>query len=261
MGFFSMKVVCSVCENECGLNRFQIKDKGWVCPKCFKEAGLSATSPVRTMSAEDIKNIIAKKKVDADKLMSFNITKEIGAYLKVDENRKEWYIPDGFLGKTKNPRIHSYDDVLDFELLEDGGSIAKGGLGRAVAGGLLFGGVGAVVGGVTGKKKSKQTCTSLKIKITLNDMTTPTEYINLITTETKKSSFIYQTCEKQAQEILSLFQVMCEQNKNAQEELQSNSVIQEISSADEIKKYKTLLDDGIITQEEFDAKKKQLLGL
>lgn len=33
------------------------------------------------------------------------------------------------------------------------------------------------------------------------------------------------------------------------------------SGADELRKYKDLLDDGIITQEEFDAKKKQLLGL
>ena len=33
------------------------------------------------------------------------------------------------------------------------------------------------------------------------------------------------------------------------------------NSADEIKKYKQLLDMGAITQEEFDAKKKQLLGL
>ncbi len=33
------------------------------------------------------------------------------------------------------------------------------------------------------------------------------------------------------------------------------------SSADELKKYKDLLDSGVITQEEFDAKKKQLLGL
>lgn len=32
-------------------------------------------------------------------------------------------------------------------------------------------------------------------------------------------------------------------------------------TADEIAKYKQLLDDGVITQEEFDAKKKQLLGL
>lgn len=31
--------------------------------------------------------------------------------------------------------------------------------------------------------------------------------------------------------------------------------------ADELKKYKALLDEGVITQEDFDAKKKQLLGL
>lgn len=34
-----------------------------------------------------------------------------------------------------------------------------------------------------------------------------------------------------------------------------------VSAADELKKFKELLDLGIITQEEFDAKKKQLLGL
>lgn len=33
------------------------------------------------------------------------------------------------------------------------------------------------------------------------------------------------------------------------------------SNADEIKKYKDLFDSGVITQEEFDEKKKQLLGL
>lgn len=32
-------------------------------------------------------------------------------------------------------------------------------------------------------------------------------------------------------------------------------------SAEEIRKYKALLDDGMITQQEYDQKKKQLLGL
>ena len=31
--------------------------------------------------------------------------------------------------------------------------------------------------------------------------------------------------------------------------------------AAEIKKYKGMMDDGLITQEEFDAKKKQILGI
>lgn len=43
----------------------------------------------------------------------------------------------------------------------------------------------------------------------------------------------------------------------------TTTIKQEIpqSNADELKKYKELLDGGVITQEEFDAKKKQLLGL
>ena len=39
------------------------------------------------------------------------------------------------------------------------------------------------------------------------------------------------------------------------------TVVNSISPAEEVKKMKELLDMGIITQDEFDAKKKQLLGL
>ena len=45
--------------------------------------------------------------------------------------------------------------------------------------------------------------------------------------------------------------------------ISTTTIKQEIpqSNADELKKYKDLLENGVITQEEFDAKKKQLLGL
>ena len=36
---------------------------------------------------------------------------------------------------------------------------------------------------------------------------------------------------------------------------------QQVDAAEELQKYKQLLDSGVITQEEFDAKKKQLLGI
>lgn len=49
------------------------------------------------------------------------------------------------------------------------------------------------------------------------------------------------------------------------EELQqraaAGAVVQEVSAAEEIKKYKELLDQGIITESEFEQKKKQLLGI
>ena len=49
-----------------------------------------------------------------------------------------------------------------------------------------------------------------------------------------------------------------QENKKA-----TQTIKQEIpkNETDELKKFKELLDMGVITQEEFDAKKKQLLGL
>lgn len=52
--------------------------------------------------------------------------------------------------------------------------------------------------------------------------------------------------------------------KNKIEEIKNapvGGVVQQVSPAEELKKFKELLDDGIITQEEFDAKKKELLGI
>lgn len=49
--------------------------------------------------------------------------------------------------------------------------------------------------------------------------------------------------------------------KSKSEKKQQTNIISQVSAVDELKKFKELLDLGIITQEEFDAKKKQLLGL
>ncbi|MBE6531265.1 MAG: SHOCT domain-containing protein [Ruminococcaceae bacterium] len=38
-------------------------------------------------------------------------------------------------------------------------------------------------------------------------------------------------------------------------------VVQQVSPAEESKKFKKLLDLGVISQEEFDVKRKELLGL
>lgn len=51
--------------------------------------------------------------------------------------------------------------------------------------------------------------------------------------------------------------VIIEKKKSVQSKFEGLN----ISNADELKKYKDLLDNGVISQEEFDAKKKQILGL
>ena len=49
--------------------------------------------------------------------------------------------------------------------------------------------------------------------------------------------------------------------KQQKEPASPNNQTANYSNADELKKFKELLDSGVISQEEFDAKKKQLLGL
>lgn len=53
--------------------------------------------------------------------------------------------------------------------------------------------------------------------------------------------------------------LLLERQKDNKERTETQAV--NFTNADEIKKYKELLENGTITQEEFDAKKKQLLGL
>lgn len=65
----------------------------------------------------------------------------------------------------------------------------------------------------------------------------------------------------EAREIYEFIEKRRNEIKRDKEEPEAPVVIQEKSPAEQIKEFKELLDLEIITQEEFDAKKKQLLGL
>lgn len=254
MGIIESKI-CAVCGKEVGLNRYRIKNKEWICPDCFKKCGgRNAPKVMSLMTVEEIKYIIDSQNKKKEELLAFHTTKKIGTLIEFDENQKKWLVPDGIFGGKKHPQIYNYSDIIDFELLEDEESITKGGLGRAVAGGVLFGGVGAVVGGVTGHKKHKSVCNNLKIKITVNNINKPTVYINLINTATKKDSFTYKASYNAAQEVLSTLQLICN-NLEQQNNIQSSESI-----PDQIKKLAELKEQGILTEEEFTKKKTELLA-
>lgn len=189
--------------------------------------------------------------------MIFNPTKIVGDHFAIDEANKKWAIKKGHWTNWDNSIPYRYDEVVSYELIENGDSVVSGGLGRALVGGFLFGTVGAIVGGVTAEKNLHQTCTSLMIKITISNKYTPVEYIKLISSSTDKNGYIYKREFKHAQEILSLLELICKSNEAESVALSPKGG----STADELRKYKMLMDEGVITEEEFKHKKKQLLGL
>lgn len=241
------KKICCVCNKSIGMlsAKASLSD-GFVCGDCLKKSGMSGLNKANQYTCESIKQLLEKRNHMAT---DFKATKTVGSLILIDEVNM-WF-------KIGND-IFEYANLLSFELLEDGQTITKGGLGRAVAGGLLFGGVGAVVGGITGGKKTKGVCTSMKIRVTLKNAHIDTVYIPLITTETKTNGFLYKTMQSSAQSCISALEIIADQNNSKQV---FNSDSDTVSAADEILKFKNLLDEGIITQDEFEAKKKQLLGM
>ena len=97
-------------------------------------------------------------------------------------------------GKTKvgTKDWYNFDDLVSYELLEDDSIVTSGGVGQALIGGALFGGVGAIAGGITGKRIQKKRVESLYIKVTLNTFDHPCLLIPLITKPLKKNTKEYQ---------------------------------------------------------------------
>ena len=156
-------------------------------------------------------------------------------------------------------RVFRFSELMDYELIEDDSQVTKGGLGMAAAGGILFGGVGAIVGSNTGKKKSKKVVESLYLKIDLNDIDFPCVFVPYITKSTKTSSGDYTKAMNAAQESISCLNIILKQL-----EAENTAVPTAAAEADpleQVAQLKNLLDMGAITQEEFDTKKKELLGL
>ena len=270
---------CAMCGGDAGLLAAKYsKDKVWVCWNCALVInGIYKSREMKDMSCEELKqaydtraNALAAANKESEKssiemwgklgYVEFPATKKIGNYLWINNETKHWLAPKDVKAKLNlysDSTIYNYSDIRDFELLEDGTTITSGGLGGAAIGGLLFGGTGAIVGSVTAGKKENQFCSKLQIKITLNNLSNPVVYIDLIDISTRRSSSKFTEAYDSAQEILSVLQLICDENSRTETSLQTTT----LSVADEIKKFKELLDAGAITQEEYDLKKKQLLGI
>ena len=111
--------------------------------------------------------------------------------------------------REKTNQIFSYSDLIDCELIEDGNSIIKtSALPKAIAGGILFGGIGAVVGGITGKQTEKKYCNKLSVKFTVKNCKYFSINLDLIKKKTKKDSKEYKKAFNLAQEILSAAKVI-----------------------------------------------------
>lgn len=80
------------------------------------------------------------------------------------------------------PKLYRFEDVIACEAIIDGQTITKSArmnqLGKAALGGLLFGGAGAIVGALGGRKEEYKKVKQVSLKLLLDDLENPTFIIN-----------------------------------------------------------------------------------
>ena len=133
----------------------------------------------------------------------------------------------------KNFSIPASDIVeigLNQETYRSAGKAAAG----AIVGGVLTGGIGLLAGAALGGKRRKD-----------NEMTLVVDYQGTECNIELKSS---KTIPNLYQEIKKIFK-------------EPKTETAQLSQADELQKFAELKEKGIITPEEFETKKKQILGL
>ena len=99
-------------------------------------------------------------------------------------------------------------------------------------------------------------CSKLAVSVTLKNAVNSSETVSFLNSPAKLSSIIYNGAKLLFDNFVAKIATIVNENKTS-----ASGSSNPVSAADEILKYKQLLDMGAITQAEFDAKKKQLLGL
>ena len=179
--------------------------------------------------------------------------------LLFDDNNKVFQLQDG----NNLSKLYKFTDVISYEVYENGASKVSGTAGKALIGGAFFGLGGMVVGSSMGRT-IRENCSQLKLLIRLNDGNNPQmEIIYISSRAYRKDSSAYKTKVANLQLVCSHLEYVInsktlEESSNL-EQAHIKAVNNDIKN--QLHELQEMCKDGLITEEEYEQKKKQLLGL
>ncbi|MCR6700877.1 MAG: hypothetical protein NVV68_06895 [Dokdonella sp.] len=122
-----------------------------------------------------------------------------------------------------------YTSLVAVEVFEDGDTITSSARGRTVGGaligGMLFGGAGAVVGGLSGKKRSTETVSTIELRVTINDIRSPTFDVRFLSSEVKRSGAAYSSASKAARDWQGRLAVLLKRAETADPNLAVREIV------------------------------------
>lgn len=239
-----MANTCPVCGGKLGLLNREKSADGLICAGCssffFSKLGFRAAKQPTDVLVAYWATLEQRRKV-------FKETNSIydgdALFVSIDKTNRLFCF--GHRGGDKGPRmIYSFDEVAGYESdVPDDLTVTetKGGIGRAVIGAAVAGPVGAIVGAATAKTETRKGSrskenVSIRFTLPLGETSLPTTVYPGGMTAFLKRCKVSQEKPRVTDQVTS-------------------------STADELLKFKQLLDMGAITEAEYNAKKAQLLGL
>jgi len=252
MGLFSEEAICAVCHEECDFPKFKLGDGNWLCQDCLKDAGLSLGSGYSDMTVEQIKELISTRSLSINKANSmykYAVEHNFGHGFNEKWGIKHFSVIERHL-------LPDEEVLMTFIGLHNYESSSKHDKHFAYA--------------LTNKRflmAQKQIIAGEKVQTVyldnINDITLKTGLLGgVIVIDTTKEVFNVYLEKDSARSVNNAIMDILHRLKKEKEDkhmsLDTKSAAA-VSAADEILKFKQLLDAGIITQEEFDSQKRKLL--
>lgn len=262
----SINGVCQQCLDENSILKEKVDDEDIIiCSNCYEENKngekycyncgnrlyYNNSKELEEISEDDI---VFYNEENFDNAMKFD--KNIVA---VNKDKKELQ----FFYKLKLDKVIHFENIVECEIVENSNVMESGGIGRALVGGVIAGGAGAIVGANT--RKSKNIVSNLSIRIVTNEIDDPLYNLALITYQIDINKPLYANLYKVAMQFANnvyatIQAIINENNKNVKEE---KSYIQEQDSnngLEQLEKLAELKEKGIITEQEFEESKKKILS-
>lgn len=137
------------------------------------------------------------------------------------ENKNLWIFRNMTNGEIEIQNVN-YTQITESTLIENGNTVTKTSRGSqvagAVVGGAVLGGVGAVIGGLSGKQKSHDTVKTLELKVVTNDLNNAVSTFGFKDSlnEFEKDSSIYRQLYNDAYEIHKIISIIIKQQDKKQ---------------------------------------------
>lgn len=253
---------------------FTLQDNTYICEECFYAKSFDSSDFKKKWTKADMirkfaeKGIVSPDEFTPSKRVFRVATEKYTSrlpYLEYDEERNLINIPEidwRIFGTKYKDFVISCSAIVGFQLIDDGKT--EGSVMAETAGATadLFNGdiISAALSALSASNVKK--CKELSMKIILDDMQNNTKYIRFIGNGSgvpaieRKSSLYHDIINHGVEEVTSVLTVIIRRNQSP---VQPNAPVSDDIVA-KIKQLAELKDSGIISQDEFDAKKAELIA-